>query len=101
MVGYKSFLTKSIGSSDYAALIAVGCGAGGLTSRIINFGGDGDYDAYIVPEEAEVGEHYKAVAEFENWVRIYDDTSMSAKFEGSKITIYRAGKFGCIIKVWK
>lgn len=96
---YKDFGYRGLGTSDIACLIAVGCGDNGIKTEIIHFGGDGLYRAYYVTEkDVEIGSHYKKVAEFDYWMRIYDDEELvfSSK-AGKHIDIYRAGDFGIII----
>ena len=89
----------NIGDSDIAALIMVGCNEEGLKSQPLNFGEDGDYSAYIVDKTAEIGSHYKKVAEFSDWLKIYDDDGLCCKFSGGKINVFRAGLRGCIIQI--
>lgn len=100
MKSYKKFGSKLIGYSDYASLLLAGPrNEEGLTSQFIHFGGDGRYFAYIVNEEAEIGEHYSLVAEFDSWMRIYDDETMVCNFDAKHIKVYRAAGFGCIIQL--
>lgn len=99
MKNYKEYEEKSIGASDVAALILVGCDENGLKTDILNFGEDGYYSAYIVDEDAEIGAHYKKVACFESWLKIYDDDDLTYRVNAREVNIYRAGDFGCIIQV--
>lgn len=99
MVSYKDFEKTYIGSSDIAALVVVGPTEDGLKAEILRFGEDGDYSAYMVLQEAEIGEHYSKVFSFSNWVKIYDDNELVCKISGDKINIYRSGMFGCIIQM--
>lgn len=99
MKNYKEYDERPIGASDVAALILVGCDKSGLKTGILNFGEDGYYNAYIVDEDAEIGEHYQKVANFESWLKIYDDDDLTYRVNARKINIYRAGDFGCIIQV--
>lgn len=97
MKSYKEYEKRNIGASDIASLI--------LSSpekvEYINFGEDGLYSAYIVDEKAEIGSHYKKVFECEYWLKIYDDFDLTLSLHGSKINVYRAGNFGCIIQIFK
>ena len=81
------------GESDIAALTAVGSGG----PQFIRFGEDGSYTAYLVDGE-EIPEHYTKAAEFEYWLKIYDDRELTIEIKADKIEIYRAGSFGMIIK---
>ena len=101
MKTYKDFEKEFIGASDIASLILVGCGGEeGLQMEELHFGGDGDYRAYIVTDpEAEIGSHYKKVATFNNWLRIYDDDEKTFHQDAKEINIFRAGGYGCIIQI--
>lgn len=99
MKNYKEFECDYIGSSDYATLILVGGTNIGVCAETLHFGGDGSYSAYIVRGVAEIGGHYKKVASFKNWLKIYDDTEFVREFEGNEINIFQAGEYGCIIQI--
>ncbi len=100
MKNYKDFERKTIGCSDISALILVGCrGEEGLKTEVLDFGEDGSYRAYIVDADTEIGIHYKKVATFNSWLKIYDDYELTYKVYANEINIYRAGEFGCIIQV--
>lgn len=101
MKTYKDFKPINIGGSDIATLILVGCrGREGLKTEQLHFGGDGNYRAYFVTEtEVEIGCHYKKVATFNYWLRIYDDDGLTFRVSAKEINIYRAGDYGCIIQV--
>lgn len=96
---YDEFQKQPIGVSDIACLICIGYLDGRLNLTLLEFGEDGNYSAYIVNEDAEIGAHYHKALEFDHWLKIYDDNGVVAKFSGEKIIIYRAGDFGCIIQV--
>ena len=85
MRSYKEYEKKYIGMSDIANLILAGSSDNGLRLTALHFGMDNDYYAYIVDSDAEIGEHYTKVAEF----------------NADKISIYRAGEMGCIIQLFK
>jgi hypothetical protein len=101
MKNYKEYGKWWIGESDIATLTCVGIDEKGedIESFFLDFGGDGEYFARIVDEEAEIGEHYKLVHSFTYWCRIYDDRTKAYEVDGKKINIYRAGDFGTIIQV--
>lgn len=100
MKSYKDYEKVSIGYSDISALILAGLMHDGtLMTDALYFGEDGSYNAYLVDENAEIGEHYKLVKIFHHWLRIYDDEEMAREINGGEIRIYRAGEFGCIIQV--
>lgn len=97
---YKDFKKEYIGSSDIASLILAGCDNNGLSLRELHFGGDGSYNAYIVDDDLEeIPGHYHKVAEFESWLKIYDDDGLVYSLNGEKIIVYRAADFGCIIQI--
>lgn len=98
MKTYKDFEKISIGSSDIASLILAGFQEDkGTVAQTLNFGEDGLYEAYYVTEPCIIGDHYKKVASFTSWLRIYDDTDIVFNKHGD-FNIYRAGEFGCIIE---
>lgn len=99
MKTYKDFEKQYIGSSDIASLILVGCDKNGLSLKELHFGQDASYQAYIVEGEAEIGSHYHKVAEFESWLKVYDDEELVESFGGKKIIVYRAAEMGCIIQI--
>lgn len=99
MKNYKDFEKQYIGSSDIASLILVGCDENGLSLKELHFGQDTSYSAYIVDDEAEIGSHYHKVAEFESWLKVYDDEELVKCFKGNKIIVYRAAEMGCIIQI--
>ena len=69
--------------------------------RTAAFGGDGCYHAYIVHDrEITIPEHYQKVAVFNKWLKIYDDSMLMEKFAGENIEVYRAGNYGCIIRIY-
>ena len=99
MKAYKDYETKIIGESDIATLILVGVEKeNGLKLSTLNFGEDGVYKAYIVDENAIIGNHYTKIDTFNHWVRIYDDFGLTYKIQAEEINVYRAGDFGCIIQ---
>ena len=100
MKSYKNYLKTCIGFSDYAALVLVGAGGeNGIQTQPLYFNYDGQYWAYIVPEDTRIGGHYRKVAEFKHWLKIYDDTSLMYSVNAAKIIVYRAGDAGCIIQL--
>lgn len=102
MKNYKEFEQQFIGDSDIATLILVGCrGEEGLKTEQLHFSEDGNYRAYIVDADTEIGNHYKKVATFNHWLKIYDDEGLTYSVMADEINIYRAGDFGCIIQVIK
>lgn len=98
MKNYKEYEKRFIGASDIAALILVGCDENGLKTSTLDFGEDGSYMAYVVDEDAEIGAHYKKVADFKHWLKIYDDDELTYQVNAQEINIYRAGDFGCTIQ---
>ena len=99
MKSYKDFEKVTIGYSDIVTLVVFGCREDGLAVDMLNFGSDGIYNAYLVDEaDVEIGEHYKKVANFKNWMKIYDDHIKSFEIQAKEINVYMAGEFGCIIQ---
>lgn len=100
MKSYNDFEKQYIGSSDIASLILVGYKEGeGFITIPLQFGQDDSYNAYIVEGEAEIGSHYEKRAEFNSWLKIYDDEELVKSFKGNKIIVYRAAEMGCIIQI--
>lgn len=54
MRSYKSYESSYIGDSNIAALILAGISDGGLQSKVLDFGEDGRYSAYIVDEDQKL-----------------------------------------------
>ena len=98
----KDFETVYIGGSDSASFILMGI-KNNRTLEFLSFGEDGEYYAYLIHRKenkpVEIGEHYKKVATFTNWLKIYDDHESTLEIKGKVINVYRAGEFGCIIEV--
>ena len=99
MKTYKEYKRMTLGYSDIATLMLVGFKDEDIASEFLHFGSDGNYSAYVVPEDTEIPEHYKKVAEFSHWLRIYDDDSKVADFKADEIRLFRAGDFGLIIQI--
>ena len=99
MRDYHEYKKVYIGDSDIATLILVGCGDDGVKAIPLHFGEDANYQAYIVDEQASIGEHYELKAEFDTWMKVYDDHSFVREFVARKIKVYRAGMRGCIIQL--
>lgn len=100
MKTYKDFKKQYIGSSDIASLILAGYKEGeGFITMPLHFWQDGSYSAYIVEGEAEIGSHYEKRAEFNSWLKVYDDEGLVKRFKGNKIIVYRAAEMGCIIRI--
>lgn len=99
MKAYKEYEKRIIGESDIATLILVGVEKeNGLKLSTLNFGEEGVYKAYIVDENAIIGNHYTKIATFNKWVRIYDDFGLTYKIHAEEVNVFRAGEFGCIIQ---
>lgn len=98
---YKDYKKQGIGYSDIASLIMEGIRDGEVKLERLLFGGDNDYDAYIVDDKAEIPEYYSKVAEFDKWFMLYDDERRVMNVHADKINVYRAGEYGCIIQIIK
>lgn len=96
MKTYKNFEKRFIGASNSAYLTLTG--ADGAKAEL-KFGEDGEYYAYIVPENTEIGNHYTKRAEFEGSVTITDDDGDEVRLIADKIEFFRAGEFGCVIRL--
>lgn len=95
---YRDFRKHFIGKSHYAVLAMMGRrDEQGIVCEKLEFGLEGEYTAYVADFEVEIPEHYSKVAEFTGWLKIYDDEELVGFFSANKITVYRAGKMGCII----
>lgn len=97
-------LRIDIGCSDIAALAMVGISpeerpASPIDAKVLYFGGDDIYHAYLVNKSIEIPDHYHFEHEFKTWLKIYDDDSLVAVFEAPCIKVYRAGDYGCLIQL--
>ena len=95
-MSYKDFEKVSIGGSDIAKLVYV---SGDEQTGFIRFIEDGNYSAYIIDGRTEIPAHYSLVASGRSWLKIYDDEGLSRSFPRGDWEIYRAGAFGCIIRI--
>ena len=96
MKNYKDFEKRFIGASDSAFLTITGADG---TKTELKFGEDGEYYAYIIPEDTEIGSHYVKRAEFEGSTTITDDDGDEVRLIADRIEFFRAGEFGCIIRL--
>ena len=102
MKSYKEFNKEFIGDSNISTIIMIGYDnieKDGLSLKKLVFGEDGHYMSYIVRGKANIGSHYKLVAEFEYYLKIYDDDGLVRVLGADVIKVYRAGDFGCIIQL--
>ena len=99
MKDYHEYKKVYIGDSDIATLILAGAGDDGVKAIPLHFEEDADYQAYVVDEQAAIGDHYQLKAEFESWMKVYDDHSFVREFVARKIKVYRTGMRGCIIQL--
>lgn len=97
-MNYKDYSKLRLGESDIASLVMVGCTDKGADAKILKFGSDGYYTAYMVDDRCEIPDHYTLEASFHSWLKIYDDTQLAVTIIGNTINIYRADDFGCIIQ---
>lgn len=88
-----------LGSSDVASLVLRGIQDGKEAVKLLNFGEDGDYQAYLIKNDDEVPSHYHLEEVFQYWMKVYDDDSMTIDLKGDKIEVYKAGMRGCLIRV--
>ena len=94
-IHYKEYPKMFIGDSATASLTV----RYPHSAKALHFKTEGICEAYVVDENAEIGEHYKLVHSGRYWVRIYDDTSLSFSAAADSILIYRAGDRGCVIQL--
>lgn len=103
MKSYKDYPKQWIGSSDVASLWF--CGE--ISTKEVHFGKDGDYSAYIIPDNVPIGDHYKlctlATSTAYNTIKIVDEKGIAQTILTNVIGahIYRAGEMGIIIKYIK
>lgn len=95
MKDYHEYPKQFIGSSDIASLLI----RTPLECRVLDFGGDGEYSAYVVDKDAEIGSHYQKIMTAKGWAWIYSDLARVCKFEGDEINIYRSGGYGCVVQI--
>ena len=99
---YHNYGKKSLGYSDIAELVLVGYMADrGASAKLLHYGSDGCYSAYLVDGNADIGSAYKLVASYESWLKVYDDDGLTATFKADEIKVYRCGMFGTIIQLIK
>ena len=100
MKNYKDCKKIYLGESDSAKLMMIGM-VDSTTEDVkyLKFVEDGAYDAYFADEETEIPSHYSPVAEFFDLMHIYDDNGLTVSIAAEKIEVYRAGMFGCIVRV--
>ena len=98
----------SLGGSDVACLICRGFLKNSDNSEyeykaeLLNFGEDGEYDAYLVTDpEVEIPSYYTKRLQFQHGIDIFDDFQKVADLGDLNTigNIYRAGDFGCIIQI--
>lgn len=90
----------NLGDSDIAQLTMLGYSPEqGATPKALKFGGDGSYRAWIVDNEGLVPDYYTLVAEYDTWLKIYDDDDLVfyCYRHDAAIKVYRAGEYGCLI----
>lgn len=95
MKSYKEYNRVYIGGSDCASLVL----RAPEKVQLLKFMEDGDYMAYLVDENAEIGAHYEKVFTATSWISIYDDNGLTFEANAEEINIYRAGNYGCIIQL--
>ena len=94
-INYKEYPKLYIGTSEGASLTV----RFKYTAKCLHFGTSESYKAYVVDENAEIGEHYRLIHAGRDNVKIYDDTYLAFEAEADSILIYRAGTTGCVIQL--
>lgn len=93
MKDYKDYEKINIGSSDISALLLGGLDERSeLISKYIEFRHDGDYSAYLVDNEASIGEDFKLLFVSYHWLVIYDDVERTRQLRGRQIKVYQNPK---------
>ena len=100
MANYKDCRVISIGASDLASLTVIKPDG----PEFLHFGEDGSYHAYLLSDGDTLGGHYRPVMTVRSeygttWIRICDDDGLTFRARAREITIYRAGSFGCAIRL--
>lgn len=57
-------------------------------------GWDGEHKAYLIPWDSAtmpLSYHYEEILRCHYWLKVYDDSSLTAEIFGDVITVYRAG----------
>lgn len=90
---------KCIGRSQFATLILAGNKGNGMCLEQLRFSNKGRYHAAIVDANESISSQYEQIAEFYNWLKVYDDEGISLFLRGEKIIIYKNPVDSCIIKV--
>lgn len=99
MKSYKEYDKIYIGSSDIATLTVVALREDGeQLAQTLDFGIDSNYFAYLVDDNAHIGDHYKLVQTCKYWMKVFDDQELTLDLHAATIKIYRAGECGCIIQ---
>lgn len=109
---YKELEKIYIGSSDIGAVVLKGhtMPYGNYDAYVLNFGEDGNYNAYWIDqidmqefgyEKVDIPEYYHKRVTFINFLDIEDDDGLIRRFlipKDIQINIYRAGSMGCIFE---
>lgn len=94
-INYKEYPKMFIGESDNASLTV----RFPDQARMLHFGEMGPAHAYVVDENAEIGDHYKLIHAGRYCVKIFDDNGLTFEACADSILIYRAGNGGCVIQL--
>lgn len=98
---YKDCPRLELGLSDIAALTVAGMSedGSGAVAALLNFGGDGDYSAYLADDSTQIPGHYTRALAFRSWAKVFDDFGRMTEFSGRRIEFWRAGDFGLIVRI--
>lgn len=97
-------LENSIDNSNFhhtSSFMLVGMTEQGLEAKVLSFGGYDKYIVYLIEDdEFEIPKEFQLVHSFKDWMRIYDDDTVTFRlFDESEINVYRHGNYDCIIQI--
>lgn len=94
-INYKEYPKHNLGEAANASLTV----RFPDQARMLHFGEMGPAHAYVVDENAEIGDHYKLIHAGRYCVKIFDDNGLTFEACADSILIYRAGNGGCVIQL--
>ena len=100
MKSYKEYKTQNIGLSvTLESLLLLGCQNGIVVPQLLPFNTNDRFSAYVVDEEAEIDSSFHVAADFDEWLRIYDNDALANYYEADRIIVYRDSENECIIQL--
>ena len=98
---YNTYAMEYIGTSKNSILVFEGADGNGVKIDSVPLFYDDyypDFFANIADENAKIDSRYKPVAKFNDWLKIFDDTKLTQKYEGEVFIIYTYQRW-CIIQI--